>query len=240
MSSIWRLALLGAIGVAGIGCGSVPDTGEGESVGSASDKLVSAGRAVTPFGSPNAAETAIAITPFNGTYNKVVAFNYDDPAHISYTSTTRTTSSGASGIGWNYSIGADTTNNFTATPKRLTPPFGWPILWGDPGLGDSGNGRVFMTTLAVPQFRMPAGGGTISGSLEPYLGGACVARSSDGGQNFSVAASDCLHDASYNFYDGSDVIGTTPTGQVAAAFFSVNLSRIDVWIAPTPTSALLW
>jgi hypothetical protein len=236
MISIWRVALVGAIGAIIFGCSSESSGTVDESIDVSTEKVVQSGVAVTPFGSPNAAETAITIVPFNGTYNKVVAFNFDDPAHIAYTPTTRVTSSGASGIGWNYSIGGGIGNPFTGSPKRLTPPAGWPILWGDPGIGQSGNGLVFMTTLAVPQSKMPAGGGTISGSLEPYLGGACVARSSDGGQNFSVTASDCLHDASFNFYDGSDVTGTTATGPVAAAFYSVDFGRIDVWIAPTPTS----
>jgi len=199
-------------------------------------ELVSGALAVTPFGSPNSSETAIAITPYNGTYNKVVAFNYDDPAHISYTSTTYTATTGASNIGWNYAIGSDVSGAFQASPRRLVPPPGWPVLWGDPGLGDDGAGHVFMTTLAMPQHKMPASG-TFSNGSTAFLGGACVARSADGGQNFVVNAADCLHDANYDFYDGSDITGTTSNGPVMAAFENTVSHAIDVFVAPTPSNS---
>jgi hypothetical protein len=224
--------LIGAtLAVATMSCGD-----DNAAVEMKTGELVSFALAVTPFGSPNSSETAIAITPYNGTYNKVVAFNYDDPAHTSYTTTTWSTTSGASNIGWNYSIGADTNAAFQASPRRLVPPPGWPILWGDPGLGDNGAGAVFMTTIAIPQRKMPASG-TISGSSTPYLGGACIARSVDGGQNFSVNAADCVHDANYSFYDGSDITGTTSNGPVLAAFENTVSKAIDVFVAPTPSNS---
>lgn len=220
-----------AIALIAFGC-SAP--GASEDVEVQTSKVVTSGRPVTPFGSPNSAETAMAIALFNGTYNKVIAFNYDDPAHITYpTSTTRTVTAGASGVGWNYSIGADTTDAFTSTPHRLVPPTGWPVLWSDPGIGTDGGAHVYLTALAIPSNKMPVGN-SFSGD-NTYIGGACIARSSDGGQNFSVSAADCVHDTGYSFYDGSDITGTTPTGPVVAAFNNTVLKTIDVWVASSTT-----
>jgi len=94
---------------------------------------------------------------------------------------------------------------------------------------------VYMTTLAIPSQKMPVGGSFTGPNT--YIGGACIARSSDGGQTFSLTASDCVHDSSYDFYDGSDVTGTTATGPVVAAFNNTVLHTIDVWVANTTTGS---
>ena len=201
-----------------------------------SGALVGWGRAVTPLGGPNASETSTVVTNYSGIVHKVVAFNYDDPNHVSYTMNDRVATGGASMTGWAYSNGAGIDDPFQPA-QHLTPPVGWPILWGDPGLAQaSGTGYAYLTTLAVPQSKMPSGG-QIHGSLENYLGGACVAPSYNAGVSFSVSAADCLHTAAYDFYDGSDVAGTAGGGPVFAAFRNVTTGSIDVWGAATSTGA---
>jgi len=188
------------------------------------------------LGGPNASETSTVVTNYSGIVHKVVAFNYDDPNHVSYTMNDRVATGGASMTGWAYSNGAGIDDPFQPA-QHLTPPVGWPILWGDPGLAQaSGTGYAYLTTLAVPQSKMPSGG-QIHGSLEPYLGGACVARSHDGGVSFSVSTTDCLHTYTYDFYDGSDVAATAGGGPVFAAFRNVDRGSIDVWGAVTSTGA---
>jgi hypothetical protein len=215
-----------------------------------SSELVSGALAVTPFSGASASESAALVnkrqveTPIGPVtdIHKVVAFNYDHPGRITYTSTTRRIYSGASGIGWNYASGGGKTSQFTTSPKRLSIPapilgsYPWPILWGDPGLGQlEGTGYVYMTTLAVPARKMPSVG-YIDGAVNDYMGGACVARSNDGGQNFTVDWADCLHTPNFDFYDGSDVTGAG-NNNVYAAFRDTVHSKIDVWRATSATGS---
>src|SRR6185503_3282373 len=150
---------------------------------------------VTPAGGPPASETATVISQFGSITRHVIAYNYQDPAHETYTATTRTVTAGASHTGWSY---ADFPNGPFAAPQRLVPPPGWPILWGDPGIGKSaGTAFAFISTLAGPQSKFPASGSTTD--VASVLGGGCVARSTNQGRNFTVAASDCLHTSSFEF-----------------------------------------
>jgi hypothetical protein len=228
-----------------VGCGApVPGAAPDPDLRATSGALVNAGRAVTPFGGPTARETVTVVSSTTG--HKVIAFNYTDPAHVT---SGGTVSRGASIMGWSWSGGPGINDAF-APPQRVAPPAAascapqpwdpdpcWPVLWGDPGLGEvAGTSLMFMTSLAVPDRRMPASGQIPDYLLGTVLGGGCVARSSDGGATFTIASADCLHDEGYSAYDGSDVTGTVPGGPVFAAFVNVVHKTIDVWMAPTPTA----
>jgi hypothetical protein len=122
----------------------------------------------------------------------------------------------------------------------------WSGLWGDPGVTRHRNqtSRMYLTNLAIPANKFPASG-QIVGSIAPdglpanmcgsYIGGACIARSSNSGALFTLAAADCVRrvDATCpfgHFYDGAD-LETGSVGQVYAAYNDTNRSRIDVWMA---------
>jgi len=79
---------------------------------------------------------------------------------------------------------------------------------------------------------MPAGG--IDGPLNSYLGGACIARSTDGGLIFGIAQ--CVS-SNNDFYDGSSMVaaGSAYDRSVFAAFRDVDQNRIDVWRSPNDT-----
>jgi hypothetical protein len=68
------------------------------------------------------------------------------------------------------------------------------------------------------------------------LGGACIARSTNGGHTFSISANDCVHTANFDGYDGSDVAAAS-TGGVLAVFDNVVRNLTDAWYARTPTAA---
>jgi hypothetical protein len=220
------------------GCGA-PGTNDEAQVAEVSGALVDAARAVAPFGGPGSAETALIVCAATG--HRVIAYNLNDPDHITTSGVTR----GASIMGWSWSAGSGINDAF-APPQRLAPPVAascasqlfnpdpcWPVLWGDPGLGQvTGTNQVFMTNLAVPNRQVPASG-VLTGSIG---GGACIARSVDGGQTFTISSLDCVHDAAYSRYDGSDVTGTVAGGPVFAAFRNSPNNTIDVYRAPTPTS----
>ncbi|MDP9002375.1 MAG: hypothetical protein M3O46_19965, partial [Myxococcota bacterium] len=159
----------------------------------------------------------------------------------------RTVTYGTSQMGWAW---ADGTSGPFAAPQRLRPPSGWAVIWSDPGLGQvPGTPNVFMTMDAIPDVKFPCNRrdrsgrctqrGVIAGPVNPFAGGACVARSTDGGKTFGVAAKDCLHTPNFDFYDGSEIVGSKG-GTVLAAFAdatSVALGGIHVWRARTPTGA---
>jgi hypothetical protein len=82
----------------------------------------------------------------------------------------------------------------------------------------------------VPNSKYPSGGCT--GSMGTYLGGACIARSTDQGRTFSNYQ--CVTNSNH-FYDGSSMAA----GElgVFVAYKDVTSGRIDVWRAVNKNSA---
>ena len=145
------------------------------------------------------AETAYNLSVVNG--QRIETVTSDDetdeiPTFVTYTDTSRTVLRGYSLVGWSYRIRTAQNPNppFTHAPK-LRPPSGWAVLWGDPSITSNPDlpNVVLIASLAVPDGKFPSGGimGGVGGVCTP-LGGACVARSTDGGQSFSIAS--CFSD----------------------------------------------
>lgn len=193
-------------------------------------------------------ETAAATSTSDGKSLVVVAFNddTDSSAYISFAPTTRTVLAGASQMGWAYS--ADQGVSWTYGGK-LVPTSDWPIYWGDPAITTSGlhPNVVYMSNLAVPKAKYDVTGTTgVIGSfstgtgLTSPLGGACIARSSDGGQTFTlqqcVTNTDLVPNVSDStqghLYDGGN-LASNAQGGVFAAYIDIPTSQVDVWYSPT-------
>jgi hypothetical protein len=164
-----------------------------------------------------AAKSVITVTSNDGT---------DTDASILYTSSTRKVLKGATMLGWSNSQDHGATWTFGG---KLAPPAGWSVLWGDPAITRSHLDQrfVFISNLAVPDSKFPAGG--IDGPLNSYLGGACIARSTDGGVSFKNHQ--CFGLESH-FYDGGNMAAGTD-GAIYAAYVDVNDDQIDVWRSPS-------
>jgi hypothetical protein len=163
-----------------------------------------------------AAKSVITVTSNDGT---------DTGSTILYTNSTRQVLKGASLMGWSNSQDHGATWTFGG---KLSPPAGWSVLWGDPAITRSHLDQryVFLSNLAVPDSKFPAGG--ISGPLNSYLGGACIARSTDGGVHF--ANYQCFGLESH-FYDGGNMAAGND-GAIYAGYVDVNDDQIDVWRSP--------
>ncbi|CAN5377787.1 hypothetical protein BH09MYX1_BH09MYX1_04070 [soil metagenome] len=183
-------------------------------------------------------ETAIAVINFE-TRRTVVATYNDGTAQpkLRLDATTRHVKAGASLAGWSTSDDDGGTWQYRG---RVAPPPGWSVLWGDPAIVASRTNQnlVFISNLAVPTSKFPTScpdGGTpcIDGAFtdsfgqSPYLGGACILRSTDSGRTFTSNASDCLH-VSNHFYDGGSLVGDND-GNIYAAFVDVVDDAVDVW-----------
>jgi hypothetical protein len=174
------------------------------------------------------AETAVAGSYCSGKSRVIASFNdgTDSTSTIVYTSTTRKTLQGASLMGWSYS-----TNNGTSWTYggKVQPPKGWSVIWGDPAMTTARDNYcyVFISNLAVPDSKYPSGG--ISGALNAYIGGACIATSKDGGVTFKDPK--CVHD-NHHFYDGGSMTADGD-GAIYAAYVDVDSEEIDVWRSPT-------
>jgi hypothetical protein len=188
-------------------------------------------------------ETSATTALDGGTTRIVVAFN-DDTGNqnlLTYTPTDRVINEGVSLMGWSYSDNAGASWTYGG---KVKPPQNWAVLWGDPAIGTSKTqyNVVFMANLAIPTSKFPAGG--IHGSVDPnfpesYIGGACIAKSTDAGKSFkiyqcvsntdpvpSVADSSLGH-----FYDGGSVVGSN-TGEIFAAWVDYDTNQIDVYRSP--------
>jgi len=188
-------------------------------------------------------ETASACAFYKGENIVVVTYNdgTDHDPTVTYGPNSRKVIAGASLMGWSYSKNKGQSWTYGG---KVSPPNGWAVLWGDPAITDD-NGAyqyVFMSNLAIPNSKMPANG--IDGSVivsgaDSYIGGACIARSADGGVTFqnyqcvsntvknSVPNSDKGH-----FYDGGSMASSN-AGEIFAAFVDVTTSQIDVWRSPS-------
>ena len=135
-------------------------------------------------------ETAGTTSYVNGTSRIVVGFNDETPDAnlIIYGPTTRHTKQGATQMGWSYSDNGGATWTYGGS---LPPPTGWSALWGDPAMTTWGASYsvVFLSSLAIPKSKFPAGGidgpVTIGNGKSAYIGGACIAKSRDGGKTFA-------------------------------------------------------
>jgi hypothetical protein len=178
-------------------------------------------------------ETAMSVNRFDG--NAVVTVAYNDGTtqpQVTYTSTTRSTTAGASHMGWSYSTNFGSSWTYGG---RITPPADWPILWGDPGITHSVRDQryVYIANLAVPKAKMDnAPGGVINGAINNYIGGGCIARSTDGGKNFSLYQ--CMQtketDATGDFYDGGNM-ASDKNGNIYAGWVNVDTNKVHIWRA---------
>lgn len=199
-------------------------------VGCASDGLKVTGQnPEQPTWNGNQSETAIAVGRVGPSEYIVVTYNDDTASNkIQYTPTTRKVLPGATLMGWSYSEDGGSNWKYGG---RVTPNAEWPVLWGDPAITASGRDPryVFMSNLAVPAKLMPADG--ISGSLVSGIGGACIARSTDGGRTFGLYQ--CVH-KNFEFYDGGTMASST-RGDIYVAYISVDGDRYDVWHTASET-----
>lgn len=172
-------------------------------------------------------ETAATTSIASGQHRVVVAFNdmTGNEGKIVLTDSSRVIHRGASLMGWSYS--EDTGRTWTYGGKVL-PPQGWSILWGDPAITTSrvNSAVVFLSGLAAPDSQFPSSGvsGPLTGNV---MGGACIARSLDGGKSFQHYQ--CVT-TNGNFYDGASM-AATPCGEIFAAYFDIDTTKIRVWRA---------
>lgn len=201
--------------------------------------LLAGGCALTPVevtreGGGQQAETAMSVNRF-GFIGGVVTITYNDATDqnaVRYTQTTRETRKGATHLGWSYSLDYGKTWKYGG---RVTPSDAWPILWGDPAITHSVRDQrnVYIASLAVPKAKLDmAPQGKIDGALDNYIGGACIARSTDGGQTFALYQ--CLQstdaDATGDFFDGGNM-ASDAAGDIYAAWANVDRHTIQVWRA---------
>ena len=189
-------------------------------------------------------ETGACTTYAGGVSRIVVSYNDEtnESQHIAYGSSTRKVVAGASLMGWSYSEDGGTKWTYGG---KVAPPEGWAVLWGDPAMTASSTrySVAFLSNLAVPVSKFPPGGidgpfysgGDIRSSP---IGGACIAKSTDGGRTFQpyqcvsnkAAISDLPESTNGHFYDGGSM-ASSPSGEIFAAYVDVAASAIDVWRA---------
>jgi hypothetical protein len=214
---------------------------------------------VTGQANPTAAATqseTAATTSYAGGVNRIVV-SYNDETNeqqlITFSQNDRVVNSGASLMGWSYSENGGTSWTYggkVAPPRYLgrTRMAGWDVLWGDPALTTWGGSYnvVFLSNLAVPSSKFPAGG--IHGYFyygdgkSAYIGGACIAKSTDGGKTFAIYQ--CVSNKESipgipdtpqgHFYDGGS-LASNQSGEVFAAYVDVAAGAIDVYRSPSAT-----
>jgi hypothetical protein len=207
----------------------------------------------------NQSETGINISATGGD-GRVETVTYNDETgevgpFVSYSISSRSIFPGYSLMGWS------SRTRTTANPEppwshtKLRPPAGVAVLWGDPSISSHVGlpNVVLMTSLMAPstKFPLPSFDGSAASDCSP-LGGACVARSTDGGLTFSFV--NCFSDTSDtgvrtcatpfeptkgHFFDGSSStitkVGATFVG--FASFIDTDLHRETVWKMDDVTSA---
>jgi hypothetical protein len=230
-------------------CGGLPyDEDTGEVFDEEQSALVSGATRVTSgTDSSSEAEAVITITTdTSGTSHTIVTANADHPGKIVYSDSgtpgvpaddTRTINLNSSHMVMYHRAGLS--GSYTAT--RILPPDGG-ALWGDPAI-DSNGPYVFASSLRLAKGRFPSNGveryaitQTNGESVAAYAVGACIARSSDYGQTWSMQLADCAYDEGH-FYDGG-AVAVNGQGKVFAAFNDVDASQIDVWRTDGPTGAI--
>ena len=179
-------------------------------------------------------EAAVASAFHNGKVI-VVAFNdlTEPEPYIDHTPTDRKVCAGASLMGWSFSTDEGKSWSYGG---RVTPNADWPIIWGDPGItvSEGGYRYVFISNLAVPKEKYPqdcvlGSFGSVTGSP---IGGACIARSSDGGKTFGLYQ--CIT-SEHDFYDGGSM-ASSGQGEIYTAYVNWTRNRIDIWRAANENS----
>ncbi len=139
--------------------------------------------------------------------------------------------SGASLMGWSYSADGGRTWRYGG---KVAPNELFPVLWGDPAVASSiyDPRYVFLSNLATAASKFPAEG--ITGSLvnadgSSPIGGACLARSSDGGTTFPPLQ--CLFTGDLDFYDGGHM-ATNLRGETFVGYVNITKARVDAWRSP--------
>ena len=244
----------------GVGCGTqAPAAGEevAEVTSALSVEYNSqvVGRSGSMNFDDNQAEAVVSVNK-DADLNRVITTTYNDGSpptsclptpcheldgHMYYTSGptgTRYVTKGASQLGWSYSTDDGVNWN---KHNVLAPPAGQAVLWGDPAIATCPNGgcsEVYITNLAISNTSFDSHsvytrtyGYALEGSVATgVIDGACIARSTDAGKNFSVLQ--CVTNAGH-FYDGSSVAIGGSSGPVFAAWNDVTTGLIDVWRAPS-------
>jgi hypothetical protein len=228
------------------GCAGAPGEADG------SDEVGSVSQAeFFGTGNPFGAETAVTTSrTFNGLGEFVMTANAnDDAGFLTFNSGSRQIRPGTSLMIFKVLAPDDEGGNILAS-GRARAPSGWSVLWGDPAITRhrANSDRVYLANLAIPTSKFPASG-IIDGPVNPsglpanfcgaFIGGACIARSSNGGRSFAISSTDCVRRTSTacpngSFYDGS-ALETSSSGVVYAAFNDVFRSAHDVYLAQTQT-----
>ena len=178
-------------------------------------------------------ETSFSMNRHGDTARITIAYNDGTTqSAIEYTTTTRVAKKGATHLGWS------TSSNFGSSwtyGGRVQTNDNWPILWGDPGVANSARDQryVYIASLAIPKAKLDsAPGGEISGAVNAYIGGACIARSTDSGQTFALyqCVQTTEYDAKGDFYDGGN-IASDNAGNIYAAWVNADTNAIHVWRA---------
>lgn len=178
----------------------------------------------------NFEQSEVALNVSNFAAKKVITATFNDgtdnDATVLYTNTTRTILKGASLLGWSYSTDGGSSWKYGG---KVLPPAGTAVLWGDPAITRShlDQSLVFISNLAMPENTFPPGGvsGSVSGTV---MGGACIAKSKDGGITFQNYQ--CFSNNGH-FYDGGHMAAGTD-GAIYAAYWDTETGKIDIWKAP--------
>jgi hypothetical protein len=220
-------------------------------------------------------EAAITVSILPASQVEVIAAN-DDVVDSGFTfpdNVSRKVFAGASLMGWYFRERSAANPNPAWAHGRLLPGIGAArnaaVIWGDPGAAAAPDaaGLVLQGSLMIPNAKFPDGTqpesacstpsgnvgciiGSVGGDCSP-LGGACVARSTDGGKTFAMlscfsnttpgACTGGLKTDSTNghFYDGMDLAigaGNDPTAFIAMIDTDNNSEAL--WTIPASASAV--
>lgn len=236
------LSFLGCVALLAACSSGNMDGGDELTVGTASQAL--GARTLMPKGS----ETAVSSLGTDGTL--VFTGNQNDvPPFMEFPAGSRIIRPGVTLMGYRR---YNPSTNGLLNSNLVLNTANWSGLWGDPALTRhrQNSNQMYLTNLGIPANKFPATG-QIVGSIAPsglpanmcgsYVGGACIARSTNSGALFTLAPADCIRrvDATCpfgHFYDGTD-LDTGTSGQVYAAYNDTNRTRIDVWMATSATGA---
>jgi hypothetical protein len=213
------------------GCGSSGplEAADEEPVEASFEELISGASDVTGSVAGSQSETAIYFPGTNGV-GALYAYN-GDHSGVTYTDTTRTIQHGSSIM--DYSFWNNSTQQWVH--RSVSPPSGFSLLWADPALAGSG-GHVFYSALASPDSKWGSASSitddenTLGSEVQSRLGGACIARSTDGGKTFAILQ--CLINDNQDFYDGGS-LAIAGTQLFAAYLVDSSSGRIEVWRSST-------
>jgi len=233
-------------------CGGPDDGTGGEVIDKTESELVFASG--NPFGTETSVTTSITQSEGSlGVFGEfVITSNANtDAPFLSFNSGSRQIRPSTSMMTFKR-VAPDDEGGETFASGRVRPPSGWSVLWGDPSItrNRANSSQIYLANLAIPTSKFPASW-EIDGDVDPsglpasycgaYIGGACIARSTNGGTSFTLSSSDCVQRTSTScpngtFYDGS-ALETSPEGRVYAAFNDVFRFAHDVYMATSGTGS---